>query len=214
LTSIGGQAATFTRAATAAPLDVTGTARTVQNHQPAFEMIDLDGDAARETPALLLGTSDKIWWPFDLLPQALTVYLEFIEKGAATNLDDSVCYIGNAGNTGARLWVDSTGSFYRARHDNGTSDVTSTLAAAPSTGQRVALRVTLDSSGRVQIHQSINGAAETSASQSGTNALAAAWGASRLYANSTGDTNAGAVCHVRIRVETGNKTATQMQRVW
>jgi hypothetical protein len=214
LNALGGQIATFARATTAAPLDVNGVARTVNHSQPAWEIIDWDGDAVRDTPALLLGTSDSVFYPFDPLPQALTWYLEFVEKGAISVASASVGYIGNAGNTGARLWVDSTGTFYRARHHNGTSEVTSTLAAAPVSGNRVALRVTLDSSGRIQIAQSINQAAESTATQSGTNTLAAAWSGAFLYSNSTGSTNKAALALTRSRIAFGTKTAAQMGALW
>ena len=213
-TALGGQPATWGRTTTATPLDVNGVARTVNHSQVAWEQVDFDGDAVRETPAWLLGANDSLYFAFYPLPQAMTVYVEFVEKGTISGASDAVIYFGNDGNTGARLWFDSTGTFYRLRHHNGTTEVTSTLAAAPSVGNRVALRGVLDSSGRVQIHQSINGAAETSASQSGTNSLAAAWSDTRLYANSTGATNQGATALVRCRVAFGSKTAAQMGVTW
>lgn len=215
LTTLTGQAATFSRAATASPVDDAGVARTVVQHQPAWEAVDWDGDAVRDRPALLLGASDRLYWNHLALPQALTIFVEFVEAGTRTTASAAIAYLGNAGNTGARLWVDSTGSFYRVRHHNGTSEVTSTIGSGqPTAGQRVRLRATLDASGRVQIFQSINGATETSGTLSGTLSLASAWSDTRCYLNSTGDTNNGVVKAVTVRLAPGALTASQIQRAW
>lgn len=214
LTAMGGQAATHTRATTAAPVDYAAVARTVVHSQPAWQLEDWDGDATRERAALLLGTSDVLYWPVPVLPAEMTIYLEFVQVGAVPGVGGTIWYLGNAGNTGARLWVDSSGTYWRVRHHNGTTEVTSTLTAAPASGNRVALRVTLSATGVVQIHQSINGAAETSATASGTNTLAAAWSDTRLYASSTGSTNAAALSLVRSRLAYGAMTAAQMQVSW
>lgn len=214
LTALSGQAATMARAVTAAPVDYNAVARTVPRDRPAWQHEDWDGDATRETLALLLGTSDTIYWPVPVLPAAMTVYLEFIQVGAIPAVSTTIWYLGNSGNTGARLWIDSSGSFWRARHHNGTTEVTATLAAAPASGNRVALRVQLASTGTIQIWQSINGAAETTPGASGTNTLAAAWSDTRLYGNSTGATNNAAVSLVRSRLAYGALTAAQMQVAW
>lgn len=214
LISIDGRVPTHTRPATAAPGDSSGVARTVVAHQPAWDNIDWDGDATRDTPALLLGPNDKIFWAYPQVPRLLTAYLEFVENGTLAIASAALLYFGNAGNTGARLWTDSTGSFYRVRHHNGTTEVTSTLAAAPTSGQRVVLRAVLFADGSVQLHQSINGAAETSAAASGANTLAAAWSDTRLYLGTTGDTNPGNVKVVRARIALGNRSAAQMQVSW
>lgn len=214
LTALGGQTATLARAVTAAPVDYNGVSRTVPRDRPAWQHEDWDGDATRDTLACLFGTSDTCYWTVPILPAAMTLYLEFVQVGSMPAASASVCYLGNSGNTGARFWIDSTGSFYRVQHHNGTAAVTSTLAAAPASGNRVAIRATLDSSGRVQIFQSINGAAETNGSLSGTNTLAAAWSDTRIYANSTGATNAAAVSWVRVRLAYGGLTAAQMGVAW
>jgi hypothetical protein len=216
LTALSGQAATFSRAATATPADVNGTTRTVVHSQPAWQHEDWDGDATRDTPCLLMGTSDKCYWSMLAPPEAGTWSVEFVERGTLATASDAIAYIGNAGNTGARLWIDSTGTFYRVRHHNGTAEVTSTISSgAPTAGQRVIIRVVLASTGSVQIFQSINGAAETSGSASATNALATAWSDTRLYLGTTGDTNAGSTAFVRARMYLGGTlTAAQMLETW
>jgi hypothetical protein len=214
LTALSGQSATLARAVTAAPVDYNAVARTVPRDRPAWQHEDWDGDATRDTLALLLGTSDTCYWSVPVLPAAVTVYLEFVQPGAVPAASSCIWYLGNAGNTGARLWIDSTGTYWRVRHHNGSTEVTSTLSAAPASGNRVALRATLSATGVVQIHQSVNGAAESSATASGTNTLAAAWGDTRLYANSTGSTNAAAISLIRSRLAYGSLTAAQMAVAW
>lgn len=209
-----GTQGTFSRTGTAGPKDVNGNSRTVRDVQPAWEMVDWDGDAVRETPALLMGSGDKLFHSFASPPKAMTLYIEFVENGAVAIASAAICYVGNAGNTGARFWIDSTGTYYRVRHDNGSTAVTATLAAAPTSGQRVALRALLNSNGSVQLHQSINGAAESSTSASGSNTLASDWSYPRIYLGTTGDTNPGNTLFVRRRIALGIKTAAQMQVTW
>lgn len=214
LTALSGQAGTFSRAATATPADYYGTTRTIVHSAAPWQHEDWDGDSTRDTPTLLMGGSNKLYWSLPLLPTAVTLYVEFVERGAVAVASAAVAYVGNAGNTGARLWIDSTGTYYRVRHHNGTSEVTATLAAAPSAGNRVALRATLASDGKVQLHQSINGAAESSTSASSALTLAAAWSDTRLYLATTGDTNAGANAFLRVRLARGTQTAATMQQDW
>ena len=210
--AVGGETATFARNATSK--DSNGNTRQLNRECLAWEIVDWDGDSVRETPGLLLGASDKIYWSFQRKPTALTVYLEFVENGTKGSANAALFYIGNAGNSGARLWIDSTGSVYRVRHHNGSAEVTSTLGAGPSNGDRDAIRVTLGSDGKVQIFQSINGAAETSGSLSAANTLASAWSDTRLYLGTTGDTNPGNMVAVRCRVALGARTAAQLVEAW
>lgn len=98
-------------------------------------------------------------------------------------------------------------------HNNNVSSVTSTLAAAPTAYQRVRLRWLLLSTGSVQIFQSIDGAAETTAAASGTLALATAWAATTtLFVNGFGATNIGTQINLGVVVMPGNQTqATLLQ---
>lgn len=216
LTALSGQAATHVRAATAAPLDYSGVARTVNQYQPAWQAEDWNNDGSRQTPALLLGTSDSLYWTVPVKPAACTIYLEFIQPASFGGASTCFWYLGNAGNTGARLWIDSTGTQYRANHHNGTSAVTSTMTGtAPTSGQRVALRVVLLSTGSIQIWQAKDGASETTPGASGTLALnATGWSDTRLYANSTGSTNAAILSLIRSRLIMGTRTAAQAATDW
>ena len=131
------------------------------------------------------------WVPYNHPPQLSTLYLKFREAGTILDATGSVLlHIGlTAAATDARLVIRQAGGFYEVLHDNGTAEVSSTLAAAPNLGDTVELRVEVAADGSVRIHQSINGATETSAAQSAANAFASTWAgpATRLYLNSHPD---------------------------
>lgn len=166
--------------------------------------------AATTTPAVTR-SADSFYVPFPYTPQAMTIYLKFVERGTITIASAAQAYVGNAGNTGARLWIDSTGTYYRVRHHNGSSEVTATLAAAPAIGDVVELRAVLSATGTVLIGQSIGGATETVTSASSALALATAFGDTRLYLNSTGTSNQGATAILAYRVMRGVQTLTTMR---
>lgn len=181
-----GLAGVLTRAATGTAVDSAGTSYTAVNAQPRWEWRDLDSDSVREAVGLLMGTGDRVVFSqggaaLALRPMAMSGLLEFVETGGAAIGSSALQYLGNDGVTGARLVIDSTGTFYRLRHHNGTTEVTVTLAVAPTSGQRVRLRWQLYSDGSVQLWQSINGAAETATVRSSANTLAASWGAGSAF---------------------------------
>jgi len=197
-----GQAGTFTRAATAAPTDSYSVARTVVHSQPAWQT-----NVTHGRTGALLGASTGISWPLPLLPQAMSGMVEFIEGGTVTTASAGLVYLGNDAATGARLYLDSSGTQYRVTHHNGTSPVTATMTGtAPTSGQRVRIRWWLYSDGKVQIWQSINGAAETGPAASGTLSLATAWAGTTWRVNSAGTANYGVTNALACVVMLGNQT--------
>lgn len=155
---------------------------------------------------------DQLSFTFNARPQPMTIYIRFVELGtmvAIANL--RILQIGASAGTDPRLFIsgDSSG-FYRIVHDNGPTIVTSTLATAPTFGQRVELRATLSATGSVQINQSINEGAETSATASGAATLAAAWSAATLWVNSLSTSVTGFMALRNLRIERG---AVSLQRM-
>lgn len=121
--------------------------------------------------------ADSLTWPLTARPQALTIYLRFIETG---NLQAqqfaNLIRIGSGPRVTLEV-ITSTG--YGIAHSNTSNtavSVSSQLTAAPTPGQLVELCGQLYADGSVQAHQSINGGTVTSATKSGTAYLAAAWG--------------------------------------
>ena len=202
--ALTGQVGTLTRAATAAPTDSYAVARTVVHSQPAWQT-----NTTHSRTGLLLGTNANLAWALPVLPQAMSGMVEFIENGTISTANAGVWYLGNDGATGARLYLDSTGTQYRLTHNNGSSSVTATMTGtAPTTGQRVRLRWWLYSDGKVYLRQSINGAAETGPAASGTLALASAWAGTTCRLNSLGTANLGNTVALGAVVMLGNQTET------
>ena len=202
--ALTGQVGTLTRAATAAPTDGNGVARTVVHSQPAWQT-----NTTHSRTGLLLGTNANLAWALPVLPQAMSGMVEFVENGTVGSAGAGLFYLGNDGATGARLYLDSTGTQYRLTHHNGSSSVTATMTGtAPTTGQRVRLRWWLYSDGKVLLQQSINGAAETGPAASATNTLAAAWAGTTCRLNSLGTANLGNTVALGAVVMLGNQTET------
>lgn len=168
----------------------------------------------KTTTAVDTRTRDQLSFPFTARPQAMTVYVRFVEMGAIL-LTTIPRIIGQGINdsNGAGTWlifVESTG-FYAMQHwRNGI--VGSVLTAAPSVGQKVELRGVLNGNGSVQLHQSINGGAETSATASAAKALATVWSDTNLYIGSgpQGSTPAPAAFR-NVHIVAGVKTMQEMR---
>jgi len=190
LDSVGGQAGVFSRAGTlASVVDGIGATYTAPHSMPAWEMRDLDADAVRETMGLRMGTADFLSWTIPPLLSANAGLLDLVETGARTTANATLFAITNDAVSGARLWLDTSGTYYRINWSDGATTRTATLTVGqPTSGQRVRLRWTLSATGVVTLWQSINGAAETTATAAAL-ALPTAWASgARVRLNSRGDT--------------------------
>ncbi len=142
----------------------------------------------KTTTAAVTRVADQISWPFTLIPQAMTIYLVLVELG--TFLRASVeatsfyyCYIGDDGSLEDSILVDANNGNIRVRYQNNTV-VNSTIGSPdPKIGDLVELRAVLFPDGAVQIHDSINGAAEVSGPKSAALALPLAWGNTKIWLN-------------------------------
>lgn len=190
LTSDQGVVGVHSRATTLASVsDGVGATYTAPHSLPAWEMRDLDGDSVREAMGLRMGTSDFVHWAVAPAPQAMSGLLELVETGARTTANATFFAVTNDAVSGARLWLDTSGTYYRLNWTDGTTTRTATLAAGqPTTGQRVRLRWTLAADGALALWQSINGAPETSATAAALT-LPSAWASNaKVRLNSRGDT--------------------------
>jgi hypothetical protein len=166
----------FSRGSTlASVVDSIGATYTATHGQPAWEARDLDGDTIREALGLRMGASDRLEFAAPPAPQSMSGLLEFVETGARTTANATLFAITNDAVSGVRLWIDSSGSYYRISWNDGSTTRTATLTAGqPTSGQRVRLRWAWAADGAITIWQSINGGAESSASASAL-AIPAAW---------------------------------------
>jgi hypothetical protein len=175
LTAITGQVATFTRAATGTLLDSRGATVTAVHSMPRYESRTWEGSASI---GLRLSTDDCTY-PCDWAPETGTYYVELVEAGTRTTAGAGLLYVGNDGQTGARLTLDSDGTNYRATIHNGTSSQSISLASAtPTTGQAARIAVQIEDTGgnqRVRLLLRVAGV-NTITAWSSTVTRAAAWG--------------------------------------
>ncbi len=159
--------------------------------------------------------ADVLPLPFPARPQAMTIYLRFVELGSIKIASTRIVQISNAAATGASLFIRESGGNYQLLYQNTAgANVTSTQAAAPSIGQRVELVGQQASDGSVKLIQSIDGAAATEASQSSALALESAWGGPFLWINSKGNlgTFVGFIAFRNIFFHRGVQTLVTMRR--
>lgn len=206
LNALSGHTGTLVQGATVTVTDTDGSTTSVNKQQPPWSYV-----SGQTSTGLLLGSGTYLSWPVNILPQTMCWMVDFVENGGVAVASAGVLYLGNSGATGARIYIDSTGTYYRATYTDGTTTRTSTLTAAPTSGQLVRLRVQLSATGTIRIHQSINGAAETSATESAATTLPSAWTGTTLYLNSVGTANTGANIYRAIVVMAGTQTATTLQ---
>ena len=213
LAAVSGQASHFSRSGPRTALDSLGVSRTLVEGQPAHEWVDLDSDSVRERPGLLMGSTDRLWYDMLLHPTSMTLYAEFIERGSLA-AGGAVLYVGNDGNTGARILIESTGTQYRVTYTDGTTTRTSTLAGtAPVTGQRVEIRATASVTGAVQIAQRINGGTETQGPLSTGLTFPSAWSDARVYVGSRGNASASSLLVLRAVIAHGTPTMAELEAV-
>ncbi len=165
--------------------------------------------------------ADTWYGTYTPLPQELTVYVKMIEAGSVRDaVDGGIVHIGGASAAGdPRFVLQAAGGFYQANHDNGTTNPIATLAAAPSWGDTVELRAVLNADGSVDIGQSINSAAETTATDATTATLGAAWNDTQLYLGSLGTSGHGVNPIISVKVVSGVRTMAEMRdwargRLW
>lgn len=162
--------------------------------------------------------ADAFNWTSDAEPQAMSVFVKFIERGTAAlagaaSAARGVLHWGASGaSTDPRfsIFADSNG-FYSVVHDNGTTAVSAALAAAPSYGDTVELLAKLNADGSVSIEQSINSAASTSASDATTATLADAWADTNVYLNTRGTATPGHIAIQEVKAKAGSKTLAEMR---
>lgn len=122
--------------------------------------------------------ADSLTFPFTARPQAMTIYVKFQERGilrAAAGM--WLMFLGNTGATAGYIGLRTlAGGVYLIQYNNGATSVISTLAAGPAIGQIDELCGTIAATGSVQLSQSIQGAAITTAAASNALVLVPAWG--------------------------------------
>jgi hypothetical protein len=189
LDALTGQVGTLVRAATGTAVDRAGVTYTAGHSMPRWEARDWAATGVRDTLGLRLG-ADDLTWPANWLPETATLFVAFSEAGTRTTANAGLVYVGNDGATGGRVFIDSTGTNFRATIHNGTTPQTVSLATAtPTTAQSARLALQLDDNGttqRVRLLLRV-GVTDTTSAWSSTVARAAAFGSgAKMRANRIG----------------------------
>lgn len=176
-----------------------GTSNFFNIYRPTFE------NGAFSTSLLdpsVSRAADSLYWNFPPVPQAMMIFLRFVERGTiASGNGTGLFYLGNAAGTEPRFLFYNSSGFYRAYHHNGVSAVAATLGTAPVYGDTVDLAGIFQSDGKVDIYQSINGAAVTSAGLSaGLSPLASAFSGQAMQVNNNGPSAVGAAQFADIKI--------------
>lgn len=209
LNSLAGQVGSLARGATGTAVDSFGNSYTAVGVQPRWESRDTNSDSVRDSLGLLMGTADKLSWPSNLGVYAMAGRVAFAQVGAIAAAGSALFYLGNDAVTGARLFIASSGTGYQIVHHNGTAQVATTAATAPTDGQLVVIRWQLNANGSVQMWQSINGAAETTTGATAANTPAAAWGsAAKIRLNSLGSGTAMTAWYLGAKIVYGSPSSS------
>ena len=168
------------------------------------------------TGAKVTRKPDNTKFVFDAAPQALTIYVRFIELGTFLSGVSSprIIQIGE-GTQWFGVLQDGSSSQYRAQLNNGVGGgLTSALATGPSLWNLVELRATLSSVGVVQLHQSLNGGAETSATASAAAVLPLKWGGAFVYVGISDGASAPSLTGMRnVAIARGSMSLASMRRM-
>lgn len=155
-------------------------------------------------------TRDQLSVVLAARPQAMTFYFRFVELGSINKgTNQKIMFLGSSTTF---LQIISDGTNYRAQINNGFSaTVSSTLAVAPVVGDRVELLLTLTAAGVIQLSQSINEGAVSTAAAGSARYLPTAWGNTTLWINSFATSNVGLNAFRNIEIVAGVKTLQEMR---
>jgi len=165
------------------------------------------------TAAVDTRTRDQVVFSYTPRPQAMSIYLQFVETGAVLLTSfPRILVIGTLSTTTAyiAMLVHSSGVYYLSyRNGITTTERSSFLGAGAVVGSSVELMGTLTSGGVIQMYQSINGGTATSGSAGTASILPVAWAAQTGALASGGASNSAFGAYRNVCVEAGGLTREQ-----
>ncbi|MEM7416791.1 MAG: hypothetical protein AAF389_14895 [Gemmatimonadota bacterium] len=149
-----------------------------------------EGSIVPATTARVTRPDETFYATFDHAPQAMTVYMKFVEAGSIDEHNSRLLHIGDGTSGGPLLEVFNNSGGYRFYHlsDIGEDEAGSGFTA-PTVGQTVEFLGSIAADGTLTAAQSIDGGAIETATGPITKALASSWAGTRLYLGSRGSTN-------------------------
>jgi hypothetical protein len=128
--------------------------------------------------------ADVLPFPFPARPQAMTIYVRFIEMGTILEASVRIVEVSDIAAAGPLFRVFPVSGLYAFEHVNAAgANSRATLAVAPSIGNGVELLAQLTAGGTCKLIQSINEAAETETAESSALLLSPAWSSTILFVN-------------------------------
>lgn len=156
--------------------------------------------------------ADSLSVDFDPVPQAMTVYVNGVERGSAIAAGSGLLHIGAANHsTDPRFLQLSNTNGYRSVHDNGTTTSDVSLTTKPGLADTIELRATLSTTGATQLGQSINGAAESTTSAGSAATLQGTWSGTTLYLNGSNTIADGYFAFQSIKIAEGVRSMSYMR---
>lgn len=152
------------------------------------------------TSATATRSADVFYWDHTPIPQAVMVYMRFVERGTVGVSGSRILFFGNSAAAAPRLAIKVLSARYTVEHHNGTAGVEVSMGTAGTVGDTTELLAILFSDGSAQLVQSLNGAAVTSTAATAANALPTAWSDKRAYLNSEGTGGQGFNRYAEVKV--------------
>jgi hypothetical protein len=155
--------------------------------------------------------SDALTFPTTFDQQALTIYAQYIEQGSASL---GLCGLVTVGNQSvlptAAVYINGSGIGGLYQRSGGLSQPAD-VAMAPVFGDSMEVRLTLSSTGVVQVGASKNAAAEVVDTPSSATALTTGWGSSQILLNDISGPQKGFVAIRSVRIAAGVQSLATMR---
>lgn len=168
------------------------------------------------TTVTVTRNADLLSLPFNALPQAMSVYVRFVELGNIyeTGTNNRVLEIEGT-STNPRFLIAWNTAHYGVQWFNAAGSTVSAAAATnPVIGDVVELLAVLQSDGSVYLTQAINGGAATTTATSSTLALGPSWGTTpKLYVGSENGSATGTMGFLNGAMLRGVQSLGTMRRV-
>lgn len=162
--------------------------------------------------------ADSLYWAYDQIPQAMTVYCKFKNRGTSSIVNARVLQIGGSTVGGdPRFALAGSTDDWRCLFDDGTASSDVSNVGSGAYGDVVELRGVLNTTGGVTLGVSVNSGAESTSSATGAGPPTdqAAWNDTRLYLNSGGSTNQGLADYIAVKIALGAaRTMAQMRSLF
>ncbi len=194
------------------PAEISAQTGDVLAYGPQAENAVFPSSPMESDGTVFTRLAEDIEWPFITLPQAMTAYVRFVELGTVKGGVSAVLF-SVGGSTGARFYVErgATVDAYRVKFHNGTSEINVNLATTHAIADKMEIRATLKADGKINIHFSVDGAAEVNGSESAALTLPTTWNTNKMYLNWDGSSNHGFNGFQAIKISRGIQTMATMR---